>query len=411
MTEARYPRPGTRCLTYLLLIGLACGLFTASQAADKHTTRTLEIGGETWDIRLPQGMLLEVLTTRLDSPRLMSFLPNGDLLIGSKSDRVYRLAPPYSRPTVLLELDTYPHSIAWREGELFIAKTDGLYRAPYTPGQPAIDPDDVQLVAALPEGGGHSSRTVGIGPHDRVYVSVGISGNCPDEYLDSSYPFSDRRGGVYRLEESGERPVLVPFATGLRNPVGFDWHPATGELFASNNGPDHLGFNQPPEYFSRLQPGSFHGMPWFQFDGRRINRDNCIRRAPPRPIGDVVPPVASFPARNAPMGVAFVPVGALDNRFTGNAIVALRGSWATNPGGGMLGARASRRHPKLVMVEFIDGSPNGNVTDLITGFQRPDGERLLRPVGVAMGADGALYFTSDAHLQGLFRLRPADAPR
>jgi glucose/arabinose dehydrogenase len=251
---------------------------------------------------------------------------------------------------------------------------------------------------------------VGIGPDNRVYVSIGINGNCSDEYLDGSYPFSDRRGGVYRLDESGDQPALVPYATGLRNPVGFDWHPATGELYASNNGPDHLGFNQPPEYFSRLSPGSFHGMPWFQFDGRRINRDNCIRRAPPRPIEDVALPVATFPARNAPMGVTFVPAGALDSRFTGNAIVALRGSWATSPGGGMLGARASRRHPKLVMVDFTDGSPTGSVTDLITGFQRPDGERLLRPVGVAIGADGALYFTSDSHLQGLFRLRPADTP-
>ena len=187
--------------------------------------------------------------------------------------------------------------------------------------------------------------------------------------------------------------------------MGFDWHPATGELFASNNGPDHLGFNQPPEYFSRLQPGSFHGMPWFQFDGRRINRDNCIRRAPPRPIGDVVPPVATFPARNAPMGVAFVPAGALDSRFTGNAIVALRGSWGTKAGGSRFGPKATRRPPKLVMVNFTDGRPDGTVVDLVTGFQRQDGERLLRPVGVAIGPDGALYFTSDAHLQGLFRLR------
>jgi glucose/arabinose dehydrogenase len=108
------------------------------------------------------------------------------------------------------------------------------------------------------------------------------------------------------------------------------------------------------------------------------------------------------------MGVSFVPKGALDDRFAGNAIVALRGSWGTKPGGGMFGARATRRHPKLVMVEFTGGRPDGTVVDLVTGFQRPDGERLLRPVGVAIGPDGALYFTSDAHLQGLFRLRPAD---
>ena len=411
MTVSRHPCLTVHCLHFLMCIGLVCSLFTASQAANSRTTQSLVVKGASWDIQLPEGMQLELLTTRLDGPRLMSFLPNGDLLIGSKSGRVYRLPAPYSAPEVLLDLDDYPHSVAWRDGELFVAQTDGLYRVPYAPGQTTIDPDDVQLVAELPSGGGHSSRSVGLGPDGRIYVSLGISGNCPDEYLDSSYPFSDRRGGLYILEESGEQPALVPYATGLRNPVGFAWHPVTGELYASNNGPDHLGFEQPPEYFSRLLPGSFHGMPWFQFDGRRINRDTCIRRAPPRPIGEVTAPVATFPARNAPMGVTFVPTGALDNRFTGSAIIALRGSWATRPSGGMLGGKASRRHPKLAMVEFTDGKPDGTAVDLVTGFQRPNGERLLRPVGVAIGTDGALYFTSDAHLQGLFRLRPLERNR
>ena len=405
MPESRYQCSTTYCLPYLLLIGLACGLFTASQAAEKHTTRALEIGGETWDIRLPQGMLLEVLTTRLDSPRLMSFLPNGDLLIGSKSDRVYRLAPPYSRPTVLLELDTYPHSVAWRDGELLIARTDGLYRVPYKPGQPASEPDDVQLVADLPSGGGHSSRSVGLGPHGPVSVSLGIRGNCPADYLDDSYPFDDRRGGVHALVESGRRPALRPFASGLRNPVGLAWHPTTGELYASNNGPDHLGFEQPPEYFSRLLPGSFHGMPWFQFDGETIQRDECLRKRPPRSRGDVAIPVAPFPARNAPMGVAFVPETALDGRFQNNALVALKGSWGTLPSGGMSGARSTRRPPALVMVRFSGGEA-AEVVTVVSGFQRADGERLARPVGVAIGPDDSLYFTSDSHTAGLFRLRP-----
>jgi glucose/arabinose dehydrogenase len=62
-------------------------------------------------------------------------------------------------------------------------------------------------------------------------------------------------------------------------------------------------------------------------------------------------------------------------------------------------------------VKFSEGKASGEVLDLVTGLQRPDGERLLRPVGVAIGPDGALYFTSDAHLQGLFRLRPVvDTP-
>lgn len=410
-THSRFVRRRHAAWSPLWLLFLLPGWSTlAAGAGPALQTQSLRVDGSDWQITLPAGIQLDILTTRLDGPRLMSFLPNGDLLIGSKSGRLYRLAPPYKDPGVLLRLDDYPHSVAWRNGELLIARTGGLYRVAYTPGQPAIDPSAVELVAELPAGGGHSSRSIGVGPDGGVYVSLGISGNCSDEYLGRNYPFRDRRGGVYRLDETGERPVLVPFASGLRNPVGFDWHPATGELYASNNGPDHLGFEQPPEYFSRLLPGSFHGMPWFQFDGERVNRDDCIRRKPPRPIDDVARPVATFPARNAPMGVSFVPAGALGGRFTGDAVVALRGSWGTRPSGGMFGRKATRRHPKLVLVKFSNGKATGEVADLMTGLQRPDGERLLRPVGVAIGPDGALYFTSDAHLQGLFRLGPATAP-
>jgi glucose/arabinose dehydrogenase len=87
-----------------------------------------------------------------------------------------------------------------------------------------------------------------------------------------------------------------------------------------------------------------------------------------------------------------------------DAIVALRGSWGTQPSGGCIGDPASRREPKLVAVRFQDGKAQ-RVDDLVTGFQLHDGERWARPVGVAVGPDGALYFTSDSGVEGLFRLR------
>lgn len=354
--------------------------------------------------QLPPGFELELLVADLDGPRMLTFASNGELLIGSKSGRIYRLLPPYREPEVLLRLDNYPHSLALRPGELLIAQTDGIYRVPYRPGQAAVDVADARLLAALPGGGGHSSRTVGIGPDGRVYVSLGITGNCSDEYLGPEYPFADRRGGVLVLDETRDPPQLVTFASGLRNPVGFDWQPGTGVLYASNNGPDHLGYELPPEYFSRLEPGSFHGMPWFYFDGERLRRDDCISRPPPRPIAEVRIPEVTFPARNAPMGVAFVPAGALGPGYAGDAVVALRGSWGTRPSGGAWGDRATRRPPKLVRVRFAAGRASA-VEDLVSGFQQADGERWARPVGVAFGPDGALYFTSDDGIEGLFRLR------
>ena len=377
----------------------------SSHAGLADTRQTLTVDGDDWVLEIPAGMRLEVLTRDLRKPRLMHFMPNGDLIVGSKSGNLYRLAPPYRKADVLVKLSNYPHSVAWRDGELLVAQTDGLYRARYRPGQRRLEWRDFERLVELPGGGGHSSRSVAVGPDGRIYVSLGISGNCSDEYLDDSYPFDERRGGIMVLDESGKPPRLQPFARGLRNPVGFDWHPVTGELYASNNGPDHHGFESPPEYFSRLQEGSFHGMPWFQYDGRSLRRDSCIRRKPPLPRQAVTLPVATFPSRNAPMGVAFVPRGALDPRFEGNAIVALRGSWGTRPTGSSAGDPATRRPPRLMMVSFREGQAAG-VEEILGGLQRPNGRRLARPVGVAIGPDGALYFTSDAGLEGLFRLAP-----
>ena len=387
----------------LLLAGLTSTATLCAQTLE-YGQYPLAVEGVTRQVRLPAGYSLEVLTTELDGPRLLSFAPNGDLFIGSKSGNVYHLAPPYTRPEVLVSLDDYPHSVALRGSEILIAQTDGLYRAPYRPGQARIAPESITLLAALPGGGGHNSRSVRIGPDGRVYVSLGISGNCSDQYLGVDYPFRDRRGGILVLNEDAGEPRLEPFASGLRNPVGFDWHPQTGVLYASNNGPDHLGFEQPREYFSRVDAGSFHGMPWYQYDGQRVRRDDCIRRQPPHPPSAVTIPVATFPARNAPMAVAFVPPGALDARFENDAVVALRGSWGTRPAGSARGDPATRRPPKLVRVRFEDGTAIG-VDDLISGFQLEDGERWARPVGVAIGPDGALYFTSDSGAQALFRLR------
>jgi len=387
-------------LLFFLYFTAAAGASTEPLAYEEQT---LQVDGTHQVARVPKGYRLGLLTDKLDGPRLLTFANDGDLIIGSKSGNIYRIPPPYTLPEVLVRLDDYPHSVVLRHGEMLIARTHGLYRVPYQPGQKSIVRESVTLLARLPGGGGHNSRTVGVGADGRVYVSLGIQGNCSDQYLGDSYPFDERRGGIYLLREEGGKTRWETYGSGLRNPVGFAWHPPTGVMYASNNGPDHWGYEQPPEYFSRVSAGSFHGMPWFQFDGQLLKRDDCVPSKPPRPLADVVAPVATFPARNAPMGVAFVPKGAMRKALEFDAIVALHGSWGTKPSGGALGDSATRRPPKIVAVRFKDGKAM-RVDDLVTGFQRANGERWARPVGVAIGPDGALYFTSDSGTNGLFRL-------
>ena len=216
-------RRAVACALFLLIFTAAPA--GADSAPLSYEEQTLRVGGTRQVARIPKGYRLQLLTDKLDGPRLLTFGSNGDLFIGSKSGNIYRVPPPYTSPEVLVTLDDYPHSVALRRGEILIARTSGVYRAPYQPGQKQIPKASVTLLARLPGGGGHNSRTVGVGADGRVYVSLGIQGNCSDQFLDNRYAFDDRRGGILVLREEGDKAHWETFGSGLRNPVGYAWHP------------------------------------------------------------------------------------------------------------------------------------------------------------------------------------------
>jgi glucose/arabinose dehydrogenase len=147
----------------------------------------------------------------------------------------------------------------------------------------------------------------------------------------------------------------------------------------------------PPEYFSRVAANSLNGMSWFQYDGDRIRPDDCISTAPPGPQVGIMPPVATFPARNEAIGMTFVPDSALALPLMGDAIVALHGFWATLSAGSTTANPATRCPPKVVAVRFAKSEAQ-RVEELVTGFQVSDGQRWARPMSVAIRPDGGAVF-------------------
>ena len=194
-----------------LLLSVFSVVFASSDALI-YEEQTIVLNGESRLARIPKGYRLEFLA-ELDAPRMLTFAPNGDLLVGSKSGKIFHLAPPYTKAEVLVKLNQYPHSVAIRGNELLIAQTDGLYRANYQAGQAKIAANAVTLLAALPGGGGHNSRTVRVGRDGRIYLSLGVRGNCSDEYLGEAYPSENQRGGVLVLREAGGIASWETFAS------------------------------------------------------------------------------------------------------------------------------------------------------------------------------------------------------
>jgi len=367
--------------------------------------QSMTVNGSTATLMVPRETQVELLA-RINGARFPTFGPSNELLIGSNGSNVYRLPPPYVGSEVLVSVGSRSHSVAYRNGKLYVADSAGIYEADYSGISSSLDAGDLNKIIDLPTGG-HSSRTVLVGPDDMLYLGIGISGNCSDEYLAGvlpNYSASRRRGGVWRIDESTGTPQLIAYSSGLRNPIGIAFNPATGELWATNAGSDNLGYEQPREVFSRLFQGSWHGMPWFQYINGSFQDGQCIDTdTSPRPASEAVPPSVNFDARSTPQGIAFVQGSALGSGFAGNALVAIHGSWATDPTRG--NGPETRRPPKVVMVRFVGANPVA-VEDAITGFQRVDGTRFARPSGAIMGSDGHFYFTSDGgEVQGLFRLR------
>ncbi|MDV6319350.1 sugar dehydrogenase [Chromohalobacter sp. HP20-39] len=376
----------------LASLWLSAMLIVSGQA---QALTSVEVAGNAERANVPDGATLDKRVS-LRAPRLISFGPEGEMFIGSRAGRLYRLQPPYDRVDAEIPLSGYPHSAVVHEGYLYVATTDRLYRTAYSPGQDVTEMD-FEGVADLPGGGGHASRSLSVGPDGRLYVALGIQGNCSAQRITMDTAFEDRRGGVMALDSSRETPEWTPYVSGLRNPIGMAWSPE-GTLYLNNNGPDHWGYEVPPELLVRAETDSFHGMPWYQWNEGEWQRDECIDSAPPAGRDTLAPPVATFAARSAPIGLTFLPD---DNPWQVDMVTAIHGSWATQTAGG----RTTRRPPKIVGIRLEDDGRQGQVIDLVSGFQAENGERWARPAGIAY-RDGALYFTADEGDTGLYRLTP-----
>jgi glucose/arabinose dehydrogenase len=336
-------------------------------------------------IDLPDGFAINYYAVGIENARMLRFTSAGDLLVSApRQGKVFLLERDRNGDgqaeavRVLLEELNQPHGLAFDQQFLYVAETDAVLRVRFNQDSGTLDGPIVRIVRGLPGGGNHWTRTIGIGPDGYLYVSVGSSCNvCIEE--------DPRRAAISRYDRDGSNGRV--YATGLRNAVGFAWHPRTQELYATDNGRDLLGDDFPPCELDRVVVGGFYGWPYA--NGNKVP-DPDFGSAADR-VESSLPPVHSFAAHTAPLGITFYTGRTFPARYREAAFVALHGSWNRSKKSG------------YSVVGLFFGADGGIIEEnFATGFEA-DEDVSGRPVDIAVGPDGALY-VSDDYAGAIYRI-------
>ncbi len=360
-----------------------------------------------------EGLQVVSFADGLDHPRWLHVLPNGDVLVaesdappkpedskgikgwimGLLMKRAGSNQPSANRITLLRDADgngtaetksiflkdlNSPFGMTLVGGDLYVANTDALVRFAYQQGQTEITSPGTKVID-LPGGplNHHWTKNVIASPDgSRLYVTVGSNSNVGEKGMEAE----EGRAAIWEVDPATGRHRI--FASGLRNPNGLDWEPATGVLWTAVNERDEIGSDLVPDYMTSVQDGGFYGWPYSYF-GQHVDD----RVEPPRPdlVAKAIKPDYALGPHTASLGLAFSD-GKLPAPFDEGVFIGQHGSWNRDPPSGY----------KVIFVPFAQGRPGGQPIDVLTGFLDTDGQAFGRPVGVAVDGKGGLLVADDA---------------
>lgn len=327
-------------------------------------------------VALPPGFGISVFMDGLLDPRMMTLGPDNHVYVAERGrGRVVRL-PDRNRDGVGDEVEvaadglSAPSSVDFHpDGSLYVGETTRVLRLGDRDGDGVFDEREV-IVDGLPRGG-HNTRTVLLSPDgSKLYVSVGSSCNVCEEV-------DPRRAAIVRYDADGSDEEI--FASGLRNAVGITFRPGTEELWATNNGRDWMGDDQPPETIYLVEEGDDAG--WPRCHSGRIQDPDF---GGPGACDGVAEPEVEMQAHSAPLGLTFYGGDQFPQEYRGDLFVAFHGSWNRSVPTGY----------KVVRIP-MDGADAGGAQDFAAGWLRANGSQWGRPVDVLTGPDGSLFVSDD----------------
>lgn len=347
-------------------------------------------------LQVAEGYELTLFAEDVRGARVLRVTSEGDLIVSSaRSEEVWWLAKDGNgdgrsdgRRRLLSRLDR-PNGLEIRDGRLYVAENTRVITVPFDAATGTLTGESSAIISGLPRGGNHFRKVIRFGPDDLLYLVIGSSCNVCVER-------DSRRAAMHRYSATGE--YLGVYATGLRNSAGFHWK-ATGELYATDNGRDHLGDDYPVCELNRIVEGGFYGWPFANGFG---DMDPNLGEGHEELIADSIQPEHGFRAHNAPLGIEFLRHDSHPAEYRDAAIVALHGSWN----------RSTKDGYKVVSLHWGRDADTGEQhieeRDFMWGFL-DRGNVIGRPAEIAEDAQGNIYISDDyAHAVYRVSVRVAD---
>jgi glucose/arabinose dehydrogenase len=326
-------------------------------------------------VKLPAGFKAEVWSSGHPGGRTMVMGDKGTMFMGSRIiGRVYAITDKDGKrePKVLLQGLTQPNGLAFKDGALFVFAINKVYRYDNIEDHLDAPPTPVELTANynLPDTIHHNWKYVAVGPDNKMYVQVGS--NCNICETNPGIHGQIRR---YNLDGSGMEIV----ARGVRNTVGFDWHPVTKELWFNDNGRDWAGNAGPEDELNRIpkdMEGASFGFPYCHAMGIP---DPDVKR--PNPCAGVILPAALLGPHAAGLGLHFYTGDMFPAEYKNVAFIARHGSWNREQKFGYDVAIARTNGDKATVEPFLTGLLNQEKNEFYGRpayvFQMKDGSLLV----------------------------------
>ncbi len=335
--------------------------------------------GDISSIVMPDGFEITVFADEIDGARTLRLGNNGTLFIGSRGPgKIYAIpnAATSEQAENILEFDSdldMPNGLALVDGDLYVAENSEIWRYPDVENN--LNSPQRELVSdQLPTENHHGWRYLGYGPDEKLYVAIGAPCNaCEVEGF---------HGTISRLNLDGSE--LEPYSFGVRNSVGFDWHPETGDLWFTDNGRDLMGDDLPPDtlHFA-TESGQHFGYPYCH--GDNIPDPDLGDK---RSCDEFIPPAMNMTPHGASLGMRFYTGDMFPDEYAQQIFVAEHGSWnRTVPiGYRIMLARLDGAREVVSYEPFAEGWLNDAT-----------GEAWGRPVDVLVMPDGAMLVSDDAN--------------